>query len=153
MKKISSILLYLFFSYFYHCMANQTFNKMDVLSIKGTSQYPEILLDYRKGRIEISGNSLPENAKGFFDPIMEWIDEYVSNPSIETTVNLRMTYYNTPSSKIIFQIFKKLDVIHKNGFKIKVIWNYSEDDTDMREAGIDYSENVSIPFEFKPFKE
>ncbi len=126
---------------------------MEVLSIRGTSQYPEVLLDHRKGKIEISGNSLPENAKGFFDPILEWIDAYVESPNLETIVSFKMTYYNTPSSKIIFQLFKKLEVISKNGQKIKVIWHYPDDDTDMKDDGVDYSENVSIPFEFRAYKE
>ena len=54
---------------------------MEVLSIKGTSQYPEVLLDKKKGLLSFSGNSLPEDAKGFFEPIMSWIDDYVQEPN------------------------------------------------------------------------
>lgn len=126
---------------------------MEVLSIKGTSQYPEVLLDHRKGTISLSGNSLPENAKGFFDPIIDWIDEYIANPYSETTVSIRMTYYNTPSSKILFQILKKLEAIHAGGHKITIVWHSPEDDPDMKDAGIDYSENVKIPFSFVSYKE
>lgn len=126
---------------------------MEVLSIKGTSQYPEVLLDHRKGTISLSGNSLPENAKGFFDPIIDWIEEYISNPFSETTVSIRMTYYNTPSSKILFQILKKLEAIHAGGHKITIVWYSPEDDPDMKDAGIDYSENVKIPFSFVSYKE
>lgn len=126
---------------------------MEVLSIKGTSQYPEVLLDKKKGLLSFSGNSLPEDAKGFFDPIMSWIDDYIIEPNDETTVSFKMTYYNTPSSKIIFQILKKFEKAHQNGLKVKALWMSPDDDPDMRDAGVDYSENVKIPFEFKSYKE
>ena len=126
---------------------------MEVLSIKGTSQYPEVLLDKKKGLVSFSGNSLPEDAKGFFEPIMSWIDDYVNEAEEETTVSFKMTYYNTPSSKIIFQILKKFEKAHQQGLKVKVSWLSPEDDPDMSDAGVDYSENVKIPFEFKTYKE
>jgi hypothetical protein len=126
---------------------------MEVLSIKGTSQYPEVLLDKRVGKIEFSGNSLPEDAKAFFEPIIDWIDKYIDSPLQETVLNFKMSYYNTPSSKIIFQLLKKFEKVHGQKTMVKVLWHYPDDDIDMRDAGTDYSENVKIPFELKPFKE
>ncbi len=126
---------------------------MEILSIKGTSQYPEVLLDKRVGKLEFSGNSLPEDAKGFFEPIMDWIDNYIESPCDDTTVSFKMAYYNTPSSKIFFQIIKKFEPIHPAKSKVKIIWNYPEDDPDMKDAGSDYAENVKIPFSFKSYDE
>ncbi|HDP55420.1 MAG TPA: DUF1987 domain-containing protein [Bacteroidetes bacterium] len=127
---------------------------MDVLSIKGTSQYPEVLLNKKKGSLEFSGNSLPEDAKGFFEPIIDWINDYIQSPCEQTTISFRMIYYNTPSSKIIFQLLKKFEGIQKNEqSKVLVHWYYADDDIDMREAGGDYSENVKIPFKLIAYKE
>ncbi|MDY0196462.1 MAG: DUF1987 domain-containing protein [Tenuifilaceae bacterium] len=127
---------------------------MDILSIKGTSQYPEVLLDMKKGKLEFSGNSLPEDAKGFFEPIIEWIDYYLQSPYEKTTISFKMIYYNTPSSRIIFQLLKKFEKVQKEGLtKVLVEWHYPDDDIDMKEAGGDFSENIKIPFEFKPYKE
>lgn len=121
---------------------------MDVLSIKGTSQYPEINLNAKTGKLEFSGNSLPEDAKGFYDPISNWIINYLEAPCEETIVTFRMIYYNTPSSKVIFQILKRLELIHGKKSNVKVFWYYPDDDIDMRYAGSDYSESIKIPFEF-----
>jgi hypothetical protein len=126
---------------------------MEVLSIKGTSQYPEVLLDKRVGKIEFSGNSLPEDAKAFFEPIIDWIDKYIESPLQETVLNFKMSYYNTPSSKILFQLLKKFEKVHGQKTMVKVLWHYPDDDIDMKDAGADYSENVKIPFELKPYKE
>lgn len=126
---------------------------MEVLSIKGTSQYPEVLLNSKAGLLEFSGNSLPEDAKGFFEPIIVWINNYVEDPCEETVINFRMIYYNTPSSKIIFQLLKKFEAIHQKKSNVKVIWQHPDDDIDMRDAGSDFSEHVKIPFELQAYKE
>lgn len=127
---------------------------MDVLSIKGTSQYPEVLLDKRIGKLDFSGNALPEDAKGFFEPIIDWIENFFENPPEETTISFRMIYYNTPSSKIIFQILKKFEAAHLNKkTKVKIIWSFPDDDTDMRDAGSDFSENIKVPFELISYNE
>lgn len=126
---------------------------MDVLSIKGTSQYPEIQLDGNAGNLSFAGNSLPEDAKGFFEPIIDWIVSYIENPCEETTLTFRMIYYNTPSSKIIFQILKRFEAINNKLSRVKIIWEYPDDDIDMKYAGSDFSESVKIPFEFVEYKE
>ena len=127
---------------------------MDVLSIKGTSQYPEVLLDRIKGRLEFSGNSLPEDAKIFFEPIIAWIDNYLQAPCEKTIISFRMNYYNTPSSRILFKLLKKFEEIHKTGnTQIVVEWYFADDDIDMKDAGSDFSENIKIPFELKSHNE
>jgi len=126
---------------------------MEVLSIKGTNQFPEILLDMNKGILKFSGNSLPEDAKGFFEPIMDWVDNYIQSPLLESSITFKMTYYNTPSSKFFFQILKKFEAIHLKQSAVKVIWKYPEDDIDMRDAGKDLSESIKIPFQLECYKE
>jgi hypothetical protein len=37
--------------------------------------------------------------------------------------------------------------MHEEGKKVKVKWYYPEYDEDMRDAGIEYSEMVDLPFE------
>jgi hypothetical protein len=125
---------------------------MEILSIKGTSQTPEVILDKESGRFQFIGNSLPEDAKSFFEPILSWWDEYVNNPNTETTITFRMMYYNTPSSKLFFQVLKKVEQLAEQGIKATVNWEYADDDPDMKDAGIDYADNLNIPFKFIAYK-
>ena len=125
---------------------------MEIISIKGTSQTPEVTLDKESGRFQFIGNSLPEDAKGFFEPILTWWDEYATNPNQETTITFRMMYYNTPSSKLFYQILKKVEQIIKEGAKAQVNWEYADDDPDMKDAGIDYADNLDVPFKFIAYK-
>jgi hypothetical protein len=143
-----------FFFVLLSSLANLTTKIMEILSIKGTNQYPEVLLDKALGKLEFSGNSLPEDAKGFFEPILSWIDNYVNTPCDITTVSFKMIYYNTPSSKIIYQLLKKIEKMHAlQKSKVKIVWSYAEDDIDMKEAGADYSENIKVPFELISYVE
>lgn len=84
---------------------------MEPFKVTGTSQYPNIVLDKASGKFEFSGNSLPEDAKAFFDPIIQWIENYALEPNPETVVRFKMVYYNTPSSKLLFQVLKRFEKI------------------------------------------
>ena len=126
---------------------------MEVLRYKSTSQYPEIILDKGTGTFEFSGNSLPEDAKAFYEPILQWWDAYILDPNPETVIKFKMIYYNTPSSKLIFQVFKKIEKLASIGNKVKVIWKYNDEDIDIKEAGFDLSEHVKVPFEVQIYKE
>lgn len=123
------------------------------LKIDGTGHYPDIKLDKDSGIFEFSGNSLPEDAKGFYEPILNWIEKYAEQPNGETTVRFKMIYYNTPSSKIIYQILKRFEAIALKGYKTKVIWAYNEDDIDIKDAGKDLSVLIKAPFVFESYKD
>jgi hypothetical protein len=121
---------------------------MEVLSIKGTHETPEVLFDKNAGVFTISGKSLPEDVKEFYNPLINWIDEYASSPNPETLLKVKMDYFNTASSKMLLEIFEKFKEIHDAGHVIKVDWYYQEDDEDMQDAGEDYADIVELPFNF-----
>jgi len=54
---------------------------MEVLSIKGTQETPEVMLDKQSGVFSISGKSLPEDVKEFYNPLIEWIENYSNEPN------------------------------------------------------------------------
>ncbi len=125
---------------------------MDRINIEGSNQTPKVILDKEANKIEISGNSLPENVQVFYTPIIQWIDEYMKEPNEKTVVEFRMDYYNTASSKMIFEILKKFDKLYSDGNDVEIHWYFAEDDEDMEEAGEDYSSIVEVPFKLKSFE-
>lgn len=126
---------------------------MEELKIQGTSQYPTITLNHETGNFEFFGNSLPEDAKAFYQPILDWLDKYIESPHSQTRVTFKMVYYNTPSSKMLYQIFKKLEQLSHKGNDISVVWMYNEDDIDIKEAGKDFAENMQVPVNLVPYKD
>lgn len=124
---------------------------MKLLKIDETTDTPEVNLDKSRGRFEFYGKSMPENPNDFFQPIIDWMKEYIANPNKETFLIFKMDYFNTASSKKILEILTLLQEIHRKKLTIIINWYYRGNDDDMRETGETFSEIVHIPFKFIPF--
>ncbi|NOZ45752.1 MAG: DUF1987 domain-containing protein [Chlorobi bacterium] len=122
---------------------------MEAIFIKGTTDTPEVNLDKKTGELMLKGSSLPEDVKEFYNPILNWLDEYFNEPNEQTDFIFEMVYFNTASSKMILDIMFKLKDAIEDGKNVKVSWNYFEDDEDMLEAGEDFADIVEMPIEVK----
>src|ERR1700741_3960883 len=118
---------------------------MNSLIIEATEDTPKIILDKSKGLFEMSGRSLPEDAAGFFTPIIKWLENYSKEPNPKTEFILKLEYFNTASSKLLLDTLSKVETINNS----KVIWYHYADDEDMQEAGSEFSELVEVPFELR----
>ncbi|OFX22167.1 MAG: hypothetical protein A2033_14410 [Bacteroidetes bacterium GWA2_31_9] len=118
---------------------------MNLLEISSTHKTPTISFNPNSGIFLIEGWSTPEDSFVFYEPVISWLTEYEKNPSEVTEFSVKLSYYNTSSSKWILEIFYILEKIHRM-HSVKVNWYY--DDEDMEETGQDYSSMVHIPFNF-----
>jgi hypothetical protein len=117
-----------------------------------TAKTPILNFDASKGVFDLKGKSIPENSVGFYKPLFDWLDNYIQSPAPKTTLNIQLDYFNTSSSKCIVDLFKKLEMINKNGKGEAVInWMYDDQDDDMLEAGEDYKSIIKIPFNLVSF--
>ncbi len=121
---------------------------MKPLVLDKTQDTPGITLDKKDNQFSFSGTSIPENTKKFYQPIFDWIKEYVKNPNKETIVNFKMKYFNTSSTKSIFDIMIQFKEIAKNNEMLIINWYFHEDDEDMLEAGEGLSKMARFPFNF-----
>ena len=126
---------------------------MESISIEGTPKTPTVNFEGTEGVIEIKGRSIPENSIEFYNPLVDWLEKYLSNPAEKTNVNIQLEYFNTSSSKCILDVFKKLEAIYKSGNEVLINWYYEEDDEDMLEAGEDYQSIIKIPFKMIEIEE
>jgi len=120
---------------------------METIKILGTDDTPTVILDAENDIFEISGRSLPEDVTAFYDPILNWLDEYAAGPNAKTIFTFKLVYFNTASSKLLLDILMKLEEMHEDGKEVLVKWYYPEDDEDMQEAGEEYADIVDVPFE------
>lgn len=120
---------------------------MEVIKILGTDDTPGITLDAQNEIFEIAGRSLPEDVASFYDPVLNWLNEYAESPNKKTNFNFKLTYFNTASSKVLLDILMKLEEIHEAGHEVLVKWYSPDDDEDMQEAGEEYADIVDVPFE------
>ncbi len=108
---------------------------------------PSVCLDKEKAIFEISGRSLPENAIAFYEPILQWLNQYKQDPLPETNFDFKLEYFNTASAKQIAKVLLLLQEISQKS-KVLIRWHYLKDDTDMHASGVRFSKLLKIPFEF-----
>jgi hypothetical protein len=120
---------------------------METIKIMGTDDTPTVILDAENDIFEISGRSLPEDVTAFYDPILNWLDEYAAAPNPKTIFTFKLVYFNTASSKLLLDILMKLEELHEDNKEVLIKWYYPEDDEDMQEAGEEYADIVDVPFE------
>ncbi len=123
-------------------MANKRFH------IDKTETSPQIDLDLDNGVLEFIGRSLPHNSEQFYSRVYNWLEEYLNTPRVETTVNMKLDYLDTSSSKHLYNIFQKLDAVSERGQKVSVNWHYESGDDEMAETGKDYESFFGIAFNF-----
>lgn len=118
----------------------------DDIRISATEDTPEVLLDDKSGLFKISGRSLPEDAFWFYNPIIEWLNNYSQTPLAKTEFHFNLEYFNTASAKQVFKIANILSAISKH-HTVVVKWHYDEGDKDMLASGERFSKLCNIPFE------
>jgi hypothetical protein len=123
---------------------------MSNLSINSTAKTPVVNFNGETGCIEITGKSIPENAFDFFQPLSEWVDNYVKSPATETNIHINLEYFNTSSAKCMLGILKQFEPIQESGRKVLVQWYYQSNDEEMMESGNDYQSVVNVPFKLVP---
>ena len=107
--------------------------------IEKTEDTPEIELSNDK--LTITGRSLPENVTSFYGQLLKDVEGKTN-----FTVNVKLEYFNTATSKILLDLFYLLED------KTNLInWYYDQDDEDMFDAGVEYSELLDIKFNFLIF--
>lgn len=124
---------------------------VQAFKLEATKETPEVILDAEANAFEVNGRSFPLNAKGFYMPVLEWLEEYAKSPNPKTEFKFKLEYFNTPSSKSISDILKKMKEIKDGGNEVTVYWYYEEDDIDILDLGHVFARTVGMDFEFKEY--
>jgi len=83
------------------------------LFVEQSDKTPLVDLNFMSGELILAGKSIPINAPRIFEPILDWVNEYVKNPKQTTNLRLNLEYFNTASSIWIAKIVKALTSISK----------------------------------------
>ena len=101
------------------------------------------------GELKIIGRSIPEHPVKFYEPISNWVADFILTKPPVVNLLIHLDYLNTHSTECMLVLLKKFDTyIKDSGATVNVIWNFDEDDEDMEDLGKDLSTLVSIPFEY-----
>ncbi|NJO02775.1 MAG: DUF1987 domain-containing protein [Bacteroidia bacterium] len=125
---------------------------MENLYIEGSDYIPEVDFNAETGVLNISGESYHEYTLEFFEPIFDWLKRFTSDEGRKITLNFRMSYFNTSSSRRFLEIMNLLEDYHFNkSGEVEVNWYYEKTDLDMLESGEEYAEDVKLEFNLIPY--
>ena len=126
---------------------------MDKLVLDETPKTPKTFFDHQNGKLQLTGRSIPENAYGFYYPLLEWCDEYAKNPAEQTHFVLNISYFNSSSAEFLLDIFKKLEDLYQRGKAVHIHWHYDRQDEDMLIVGEDFKQLLKVPITMVAFEE
>lgn len=113
------------------------------INISGTNRTPKVTVNSASGKIEIEGESYPEDVTQFYQPLLKDIGEWLDGGTAQTVqCAFRLVYFNSSSAKAIMMLLEQLDGAAKNGTEVSVQWFYDPEDETMLELGEDFQEDV-----------
>jgi hypothetical protein len=122
------------------------------LYVEKTKATPQVHFDAESKTLIINGQSYPENAFKFYEPIFIWIDEFFKQVENEDLVKLEldMPYINTSSSKCIMMLLEKFEEASNSGKSIVVNWYYDTENESELECAEELKEFVELEFNILP---
>lgn len=123
------------------------------MTIEPTRVTPFVQIDPDKGLLDFKGRSSPSASLEFYHPILTTIEQIFNGESDTITANFAFEYFNTSSSKCLFDILKRLAKMRQEGAEVNVNWYYEEEDEDMKETGEDYEDVLGLEFNYIPIQE
>ncbi len=117
---------------------------MDNWKIEATKHTPEIYFDATNNVLSMQGESYPENVDQISQPLFSWLANYLAqaNPDQALTVNIELTYFNSSSSKMLLDLFDRLEEAATTGNHITVNWIYEADNDSAEEFGEEFKEDL-----------
>ncbi len=120
---------------------------MEPFYLEATKTTFGLNFDPGQNLIEFSGNSYPTNAMEFFKKPVDWMRNYLASKKTETIkVVFDVQYFNTSSSKYIFNMLELFDDYYKSYGNIDIVWMFDEDDEDIYESWKSLVLQLNVPY-------
>lgn len=115
------------------------------LRIKATERTPSLEYDPKGPTFNMIGVSVPDDAKSFYAPILQWIEKYVEKYEERENkeplvISIDLDYFSIQSASILLKIIKHFDKLPN------VTLNWHFDDKDTEEIGYDLASMVKMRF-------
>jgi len=114
---------------------------MEDIVIKGSHKdyfIPSVNLNLQTGICELGGESFLEDTVEFYNPIINWLTEFTEKVKKPLAFIIKLTYFNTSTSRCILDILNVLKDYEEAGGEVVINWHYDENDIDMEEDIEDY---------------
>jgi len=107
-----------------------------------TTSTPYVLIDEANSYLKFKGQCFHENIGMFFKDIIDWLNAYLETDFKVFTFDNEITYLNSTTAKILYDMLQKLDKYTSENRKIIVNWITFNENEIMIECGEDFSEDI-----------
>ena len=117
------------------------------LEKKSTQSTPYVLIDEEKHYMKIEGMCFHENAADFFEDIVKWLAKYLDSDYDTFTFDCKMKYFNSSTTKVLFDILELVNESAINNKEAIVNWHSNKGDdllTELFEDIEEEYENLTI---------
>ena len=112
------------------------------LELPLTESTPYVLIDESVGYIRFKGECYAENTIEFFKKTTDWLTKYLNTDFASLTFDCELEYFNSSSSKLLYNMLKAMDEKASRGKDIVVNW-YAENGNDIIiEYGEDFKDEL-----------
>jgi len=117
---------------------------MEALNIPAGRNTPAIKYEPAHAWFRVVGNSVPENASGFYAPVVEWMRTNINDLPNGCAFEFSLPYFNSSSLKALYLLLVEIKKAKDLGKRFSLAWYVEQDDEFMTEAGQTYSEMIGM---------
>jgi hypothetical protein len=127
---------------------------MNHLYLEATKYTPAVNFNPDIGKFEIAGISLPEDVLGFYEPVLDWLNEFAesmidksggTHPPLQFI--FKLNYYNSGSVRFLISLLHTIKRL-RDHTTVKVEWFYEKDDIHLFDNGKELEELSGFKFDF-----
>jgi len=119
---------------------------MKNLVIEATEDTPYINFNAESCVLNIEGNSYSTLESNLLKEAILWFNDFIIEDNDKLTMNIKLKYFNTSTSKVLLDLIYILDEKYKNGFDVELNWYYNHEYGSIQESGAEFAEEASFPF-------
>jgi len=112
------------------------------LELPKTESTPLILIDEEKGYMRFEGESYSENVISFYKVVTDWLSGYLESDFTKFTFDCALEYFNSSTSKLLYNMLTDMDDAASDGKDIVVNWYADKDNDIIIESGEDFEEDL-----------
>ena len=122
---------------------------MKDLRVAATGNTPGIEADWALGRLRLLGDSYPENSFDFFQPLVVWLEAYLSTAR-PLIVEVGLAYLNTSSVRVMMDLLDMLEESFRQGREIRLTWFFEPGNERVAGLAEEFQEDCSFPYQVVP---
>lgn len=117
---------------------------MDHFYLAPTPTSPEVDFQFATHTLSLRGESYPENAAAFYGDAIQALKTYLAGGrGRQIAVHIALAYFNSSSTKMLFNIIAALDDAVAAGDEVTLHWFHDAEDDVIMEFGQGLSEDFS----------